>query len=68
MQVYKWFYFYFNWQNSNLSTWSLALSAKTNDKNTDEIFFVSLEFDFIRVQLKFVFKTWLENSFFLQNW
>jgi len=34
----------------------LALSAKKKDKNTDKIFFASLEFDFFQVQLKLDFR------------
>jgi len=34
----------------------LALRVKKNDKSTDEKVFVSHEFDFFRVQLKFTFR------------
>jgi len=44
------------WHNSNLSSWSLALSPKKKDTCTDEKIFASLGFDFFRVQLKCAFR------------
>jgi len=38
LQVYPWFYSNLIGKNSNLSTWSLALSAKKKDKNLYKLF------------------------------
>jgi len=47
LQVYPWLYSTSILpDNSDLNTWSLALSAKKKDKNTDEKMFASPEFDF----------------------
>jgi len=54
---------HFNVTKLEVEYMKLALSAKKEDKNADKNFFASLEFDFLRVQLKFAFfkygrKTW----------
>jgi len=44
------------WKNSNLSTWSLAVSTKKNDKISAEKILCITRVRLIRVQLKFAFR------------